>query len=220
MKKTVFAAFLVVVISLNVFVSADNDKLPTLIKQGKSIESFIPVGWKLIKKTSGDLNKDGLIDIAGIIELNKEYKRGLEDAPSRILFIAFMEPNGLYKLSIHAEKAILKSDEGGVWGDPLVGISVDCGSILITFYGGSSDRWVYVYRFRNQNNGWYLIGATLENFNTGSGAGTREDYNLLTGIMIKSITYLEKSIKEETINRGKKKLLNLRDFNAYGGNQF
>ncbi|MGE5607257.1 MAG: hypothetical protein ACM3YE_16395 [Bacteroidota bacterium] len=218
MKRIYFLASFIILISLYVFVSADS-KLPTLITQGKSIESFIPVGWKLINKTEGDLNKDGLIDIAGVLELNREYEMGLE-APPRILFVAFKDKNGIYRLSIQSEKAILKADQGGVWGDPFVGISVDRGSILIQFYGGSNYRWAYTYRFRFQDNGWYLIGATIENYFTGTGEGIREDYNLLTGIMIKATFKLEKTIKEETINRGKKKLLNLKDFNAGEENEF
>lgn len=221
MKKLYLWLFVLLTsVSFNELVHAGNIKMPTLMNQGKSIEAFIPAGWRLIKQTAGDLNKDGLADVAGVLELNVKYERGMEEAPPRILFIAFKEPGGLYRLSVQAEKAILKANEGGVWGDPLEGISVDRGSILITFYGGSNYRWSYIYRFRYQNDGWFLIGATIDNYYTGTGEGTREDYNLLTGIMIKSQTRLQKTVKEETINRGKKPLVNLRDFEASGEFKF
>ena len=217
MKKNficcLFFAFFMLVMTLTTSGSEKSPESPTLVAQGKSIDSFVPKGWKLIKEASGDLNKDGLEDIVGVIEFIKTYEINMEGAPPRILFIAFKEKDA-YSLSIQTDKAILRSDMGGVWGDPFESISVNRGSILITFYGGSNYRWGEVYRFRYQNNGWYLIGATIHSSYTGTGEETNEDYNLLTGKMIK--TTIDKSGKkqEETINRGKKKLVNLIDFDV------
>lgn len=216
MKKIIIyllLAFLVLVMTVTASGSENISESPTLVTQGKSIDAFIPKGWKLIRETSGDLNKDGLEDIAGVIELVKDYEINIEDAPPRILFIAFKEKD-VYHLSIQTDKAILRSDMGGVWGDPFDNISVDRGSILITFYGGSNYRWGQVFRFRFQNNGWYLIGATIYSRCTGSGEESNEDYNLLTGKMIKITVDESGKRQEETVNRGKRELVNLLDFDV------
>lgn len=187
--------------------------IPNLISQGKNTEAFVPKGWRLIKETNGDLNKDGLADIAGVLEYGRPYEQGsLEEAPPRLLFLAFQDKERQYRLSIQTAKAILRADQGGVWGDPFAGLSVNRGSILLEFYGGSNWRWAHSYRFRYQDGGWYLIGATIESFFTGTGEGTKEDYNLLTGMMIVTTTGRNGKKAEKTVNRGKKPLVNLGDF--------
>lgn len=184
---------------------------PMLAEYGTSIEAFVPVGWRLIKQASGDLNEDGLDDIAGIIEHGEPYnRRAMEEAPQRILFIALREGAG-YHLSIQKENFILEADKGGVWGDPLHSISVNHGSLLVKFYGGSNYRWTYDYRFRYEDDGWYLIGYTAKHWYTGNGSGKQEDYNLLTGVEIVSTIERLVVVNEETIYHGRKDLANLKD---------
>ncbi|UZW14626.1 hypothetical protein OSC52_01915 [Clostridium pasteurianum] len=109
------------------------------------------------------------------------------------------------------------SNEGEAFGDPFESITIDRGSVLLSFYGGSNDRWFSSYRFRYQNNGWYLIGATLGSYynptTTRDNADT-EDYNLLTGDYV----FKKANDKGELVttkgNREKKKLVNLKDFKA------
>lgn len=181
---------------------------------GKSLTDFVPTGWKLLTEVKGNFNKDKLVDLAAIIEEDKKWEIG-DYAPERILLIVFKQNDGGYKLNLSSSKAIMKKDEGGVWGDPLQDISYQNGVLNLNFYGGSNYRLAYDYKFRYQNNGWYLIGATIDNFYTGTGEGTREDYNLLTGKMISSSTLSGKIQKEKTVNRGKKKLVNLKDFDVH-----
>lgn len=187
-----------------------DNNIASIPQIGKSVDSFVPSGWKVLKSTQGDLNKDGLSDIAAVIE-----KIGTSsEASPRILFIAFGDSQGNYTSSVQSDKAILKSDEGGVWGDPFNEISVNRGSLLINFYGGSNWRWDKTYRFRYQNNGWYMIGATLTTSYTGTGESTKEDYNLITGDMIKTDTKPGSDKKVSKSNRGKKNLVNFLDFVA------
>jgi hypothetical protein len=73
-------------------------------------------------------------------------------------------------------------------------------------------KWGISARFRFQDNGWYMIGYTASAYQF-SGLTESEDYNLLTGTkIIKTYDESGKS-KEEKTNRGKKKLLNLLDYN-------
>jgi hypothetical protein len=184
------------------------------------ITSLIPIGWHVLERVKGelveavgDLNKDGISDIVTVIE---ETSKTVE-APSRALIIAFGHKNKTYSLSIKAEKAILKSDEGGVWGDPFESVSIDRGSVLISFYGGSNDRWYYLYRFRFQDNDWFLIGATLGNYFTGTTTqdnADEEDYNLLTGDYVIKIQDEQGKLNTTKGNRGRKKLTKLIDFDV------
>lgn len=202
-----------------------NEATPT-INEVKDLTSLIPKGWQLLVRQSGpvkvegDLNKDGIQDAAVVIE-KTETKTGV--APDRALLIAFGNSDHTYTLSIIADKAILKADEGGIWGDPLDSIVIDRGSVVVHFYGGSNWRWYGNYRFRFQNDDWYLIGATVGSYFTGTTTqdnGDEEDYNLLTGDYVKRIVDDPKAEKPTshtiTGNIGKKKLLKLSDFVATG----
>jgi hypothetical protein len=148
-----------------------------------SPEEFIPNGYHLCEVSGekalveGDLNKDGISDLALVIEGDEKVGAS---AP-RILIIAFGKEDRTYSVSVIARTAILKSDEGGMWGDPFEGISIKDGSIHLSFYGGSAWRWADNYQFRYQDGDWYLIGATESFINVGNNVGTEKDYNLLTG---------------------------------------
>lgn len=195
----------------------ENNKETASQQIGKDIFSFIPEGWRVLQrvegepeKVEGDLNKDGIKDIAVVIE-------EINEPSNRALLIAFGNKDNTYAFSIKAENALLNSDEGGIWGDPLEGISIDHGSLLINFYGGSNWRWYSTYRFRFQDNDWYLIGATLGSYFTGNTTmdnADEEDYNLLTGEFITKKTDEKGNIKTIKGNRGKLKLLKLKDFIA------
>ncbi|MEK4058384.1 MULTISPECIES: hypothetical protein [unclassified Paenibacillus] len=186
-------------------------------KPSKDINTLIPSGWRLLIQddepvtTEGDLNKDGITDVAMIIE---QLQPNTEEAPERSLLIAF-GTNDSYLLSIIADKVILKSDEGGIWGDPFESLSIDRGSVVVSDYGGSNWRWYNKYRFRFQDNEWYLIGATMGEYFSGNATqeeADEQDYNLLTGDYIKK-TNEDGKMTTERGNRGKKQLIKLKDFN-------
>ncbi|MGG3280065.1 hypothetical protein [Paenibacillus solani] len=188
-------------------------------KETNDIYSLIPSGWKVLNKeekqtlVEGDLNKDGFNDVGAVIE---EIKSQTDEAPQRALLIAFGNEDNNYRLSIIADHVILKADEGGVWGDPFDSISIDRGSLVVSHYGGSNWRWFNTYRFRYQDNDWYLIGATTGEYFTGSATeeeANEQDYNFLTGDYI--IKKTDESGKQKTThgNKGKKELIKLKDFN-------
>ncbi|HBW36642.1 hypothetical protein [Desulfosporosinus sp. BICA1-9] len=189
-----------------------NDNTPKLpIMKGKDLEGFIPEGWNIKSSAEGDLNMDSLPDIIAVIEKDDD-----EDSSfPRILFVLVQDKDKSYTLTVKTATAIMRANEGGVFGDPFETISVDRGSILLSFYGGSNWRWYKQYRFRFQDDGWYLIGATLGSYFTGTTTkddADEEDYNLLTGdYIIKKAD--EKGIVNTTKgNREKRKLINLNEF--------
>jgi hypothetical protein len=159
-------------------------KYPVLPQSGSKAEAFVPKGWHVLEKTEGDLNKDNLPDIAAVIESDKPVKNLKEtdnEQQPRILFVAFKQADGSYKLSIQSNEFVLLSNEGGVLGDPWLGMVIQRGTLLVQFYGGSSSRWGYDYRWRFQNDDWFLIGATYTSSSTHNAAFEKYDFNLSTG---------------------------------------
>ncbi len=175
----------------------------------KTLNDFIPHDWKLISKAEGDLNKDKLIDIGAVIEYTGEPNKNDDEdwtGQPRILFIVFMREDGTYDLSVQSSNVILRADEGGVYGDPFVGIEYSRGSIVVSSYGGSAWRWGFTDRYRFQDNEWYLIGKTELSEHIHTGESETIDTNCLTGEQI--ITSVDKNGKKDVIARniGKQKL--------------
>jgi hypothetical protein len=209
--------FLAFCVSGKTALAANNTNKPEDIKikaAGNSLEDFIPKDWKLISKVQGDLNKDKLKDYAAVIEYTGEDvdNDDMESGQPRIFFAIFKEKDGTYKLSVQSKNLIMKSGEGGVYGDPFEGMEYSRGSVVVSLYGGSNWRWGYTYRFRYQNKGWYLIGETDVSEFTVTGESTKADTNCLTGSQI--ITTIDKNGKKKIVtkNIGKKKLQKLSDF--------
>jgi len=181
------------------------------------LAALIPPGWHVLiaedepVKAQGDLNKDGIMDIAAVIEGTSSE----DTAPPRSLLIAFGDKERGYRLSIIADKVLLKAEEGGVWGDPFESLEINRGSVVVSHYGGSNWRWYQKYRFRYQNDDWYLIGATTGSYFNGTPMESVEedDYNLLTGDYIEKRTNDQGRTVTKKGNRGVKPLVTLREFN-------
>lgn len=204
----------------------ESPAMVTPAPSGKDIASLMPKGWHMLERVKGkpemaqgDLNKDGIPDVALVIE---EISKA-EQAPPRALLIAIGMSDKTYTTSIIADNAILKRDEGGVWGDPFERITIDEGSMVLNFYGGSNDRWYARYRFRYQQNGWFLIGVTLGEYFTGTTTiehANEEDYNLLTGDYIFRKADDQGIMRTTKGNRGIQPLVNLKDFDVRAEKQF
>jgi len=198
--------------------NVDNEKSKTksdnINSKAKDVTLLIPEGWHILEKeepvkAEGDLNKDGIKDIAIVIEKTQESNE-------RSLLIAFGNEDHTYSLSIIADNVVLGAFEGGGWGDPFDDLIIDRGSVVVSDFGGGITRWYHKYRFSFQDNDWYLIGATVgENHlikeSTEMG-NDEDDYNLLTGDFISTRTNENGEVKTTKGNRGKRKLIKLREF--------
>lgn len=144
-------------------------------KKIKPVTSMItiPAGWVPVVKNEdssitngdnsgiiqGDLNQDGLNDQAVVLQQNDVPADG--STPNRMLLIAFAQKDGSLKEVVRSDKAILRSDEGGVMGDPFDNMEIRNGSLYLHFWGGSREKWDQEFQFRYQDHGFFLIGATL-----------------------------------------------------------
>lgn len=189
-----------------------------LSAQKKDFSSSIQKGYDTLYNgfARGDLNKDGIEDVALVLFNNWESKdnwidQNSDKLPKRLLVILFGTQSG-YQQAAKSSNAIMCKSCGGVFGDPFAGISISNNVLEIYHYGGSAWRWSYTHKFRFQNNNWFLIGKTSNSFwsvlqceKLDDFAGTNyEDVNFISG------QYESKKISEDCklveSKKGKKKV--------------
>lgn len=165
---------------------------PKIKPQGSSIQQLTPNNWTLIEDASGDLNNDGLEDLALVFESDKiaNETRTYGDNNSdiikeiqkpRILAIFFKDKgsNG-YRLSMQNNDFILRSEEGGRLGDPLNQIAIKDQQLYLRFKGGAEWRWELGYTFKFENKDWFLTSAINLYFNQNTGDMTERVYDFKT----------------------------------------
>ncbi|KXK16526.1 MAG: hypothetical protein UZ08_BCD001002740 [Candidatus Parvibacillus calidus] len=159
---------------------------PHLKSTSKDPDSFIPEGYHQIRRASGQLNGDTLTDYVFIIESNdlvSNLKEEGHDQKPRILFILFGDKEYGFKLAAQSNKSVMLSDDGGVFGDPLQELFIRNKVIHVNYFGGSTEKWAYTYKWRYQHGDWLLIGATYTSMSPYDNMLEKYDFNLNTGDM-------------------------------------
>ena len=163
-------------------------------QKAKTVNDFIPKGWKEILTTNGDLNRDKLEDTVIVIE--KEDKKNIKkndgfgpeelNLNPRILLILFKQKDGTYVLASKNDKGFIKSegnDDNPALMDTLDDIIIKNNVLKIVFnYFMSAGSWwtsTNVYIFRFQNNVLELIGYESNAYmrNTGEEEGTSINFS-------------------------------------------
>ena len=163
-------------------------------QKAKTVNDFIPKGWKEILTTNGDLNRDKLEDTVIVIE--KEDKKNIKKNDSfgpeelnlnpRILLVLFKQKDGTYVLASKNDKGFIKSegnDDNPSLMDTLDDIIIKNNVLKIVFnYFLSAGSWwtsTNVYIFRFQNNVLELIGYESNAYmrNTGEEEGTSINFS-------------------------------------------
>ena len=163
-------------------------------QKAKTVNDFIPKGWKKILTTNGDLNKDKLEDTVIVIE--KEDKKNIKkndgfgpeelNLNPRILLVLFKQKEGTYILASKNDKGFIKSegnDNNPALMDTLDDIIIKNNVLKIVFnYFMSAGSWwtstdIYIFRF--QNNVFELIGYESNAYmrNTGEEEGTSINFS-------------------------------------------
>ena len=186
-RKLFFILSLFLICSIYVF----GENFP---QKAKTVNDFIPKGWKKILTTNGDLNKDKLEDTVIVIE--KEDKKNIKkndgfgseelNLNPRILLVLFKQKDGTYILASKNDKGFIKSegnDNNPALMDTLDDIIIKNNVLKIVFnYFMSAGSWwtsTNVYIFRFQNNVFELIGYESNAYmrNTGEEEGTSINFS-------------------------------------------
>lgn len=168
----------------------------TLAASDKSAYAkFVPQGWTVLETVSGDLNRDGKIDAALIIQQNNpnniKSHEGLGsdrlNLNPRKLLILFQTAQGYQLITENDSLPTENDEESPCLADPLQdgGLSITKGLLKINLhYWLSCGSWYVTnnnYSFRYQNNTMTLIGFDQTEFHRASGDQTSRSINFSTG---------------------------------------
>jgi hypothetical protein len=170
---------------------------PGLPKWAASADGFVPAGWLLEAQASGDLNQDGMDDLALVIRQKSPdnvipNSEGLGEAPfdtnPRILAVAFREKSGTgYALQLE-DRALIPRRTNPVAEDPFDkddGIAIRRGSMQVRLRwflsAGGWETFTAAYTFRHRHGRFELIGYDRDELHRGSGATNAVSINYLTG---------------------------------------
>ena len=126
------------------------------------ITDFIPKGYKLFEKISGDLNKDGLEDCVLIIKATRKdgfVKNSFDevvDRNRRGIIILFTEKDGYKLASKNYDCFSSENEDGGVYFAPYLSIDIRNSKLFVHYAHGRYGYWEYCFRY--QDSDFMLIG--------------------------------------------------------------
>ena len=151
----------------------------------QQITDFIPKGYKLFEKISGDLNKDGLEDCVLIIKatrkdgFERDYEGKLIDRNRRGIIVLFSEEKG-YKVAVKNYNCFSSENEdGGNYFSPELGVIIKDSKLYLHYYHGRYGYWEYCFRYQNPD--FMLIGYEASH-DRGPVVLFKMSINFLTGI--------------------------------------
>ena len=182
-RKLFFVLSLFLICSIYIF----GEDFPT---KAKTVDDFVPKGWKEILTTNGDLNKDKLEDTVIVIEKDDVLGPDYLNLNSRILLVLFKQKDGTYILASKNDKGFIQSEndeENPTLMDTLTGISIKNNTLRINFdyflSAGSYSASQTIFTFRFQNNRFELIGLDNNSFMRNSGEQEEFSINFSTNKM-------------------------------------
>ena len=151
----------------------------------QQITDFIPKGYKLFEKISGDLNKDGLDDCVLIIKatrkdgFERDYEGKLIDRNRRGIIILFTEKEGYKLASKNYNCFSSENEDGGNYFSPELGVIIKDSKLYLHYYHGRYGYWEYCFRY--QNSDFMLIGYEASH-DRGPVVLFKTSINFLTGV--------------------------------------
>jgi hypothetical protein len=170
---------------------------PELAAQGATAEAFAPAGWRIELRVAGDLNKDGIDDLALVIRqsdpanvlTNTALGPPKLDTNPRILAVAFGKARGGYDLALENHTLIPRTTEPNL-DDYFAeggGIAIKRGTLQVKLHlFASAGGWAAgnrTFTFRFQDGRFALIGYDSDMTQRNTGKTTRISVNYLTGKM-------------------------------------
>ena len=171
---------------------------PTLAASAPDAKSFVPQGWAVEAQQSGDLNDDGLPDLA--LALHQQDPRNVVskgvlcgetiNTNPRILAVALAQQGGGYRLAVQNHSLVPRYDnacaEDWFSGDGVIGGGLELARGTVQVRLGrfmSAGGWgtgSTTYTFRWQQNALRLIGFDYTNVERNTGEMDTLSINYLT----------------------------------------
>lgn len=167
---------------------AQEDGLPVkhLPSEGNSLHNFLPHGWIVEEQVNGDLNGDGVADVASILTQDKPDfdESGAKTERQRALIVLFGHEKDRFILVGANDRLLQCTTCGGVKEG--VGMDIKKGVLVVSQLSGSREYTDDTWRFRYdpQTRRLTLIGRDVENADSALGTGKVESFNYLTGLRI------------------------------------
>jgi hypothetical protein len=169
--------------------------------------SFIPEGWKIIATEKGDLNKDGISDLAYVIQNQDKAKMVNEDGvkrdenPRELIVLFGTEDKNCYELAVRNSSFILANDNEYM-DDPYQGIEIKNGTLRMSFSEfytmGSWTTTQFSYVWRYQDGEFKLIGANSNKFHRADGDAVEVSANFSTKkYSVTNYNMFEDEVKEQ-----------------------
>jgi hypothetical protein len=169
---------------------------------------FVPAGWKLLDKADGDLNGDGRLDAALIIQRNDpagiiSNRDGLGfdtyDTNPRIVLVTIQDDLGQYQL-VGRDDDIIPDHDSPTIDDPYEMMMIEGGKLKLDlrFFAnaGSWSMFTHRFQFRWDGKAMVLIGFDMAYVHRASGEMKQTSINYLTGKRQDSIGNISDSAPE------------------------
>jgi len=190
----------------------------SMLNSNNDESSFVPKGWKLEEKTTGDLNGDKLAD--SILQIKNEQETK-DDESDRKLIILFKTRSGNYTKAAESDSVIRCSSCGGMLGGGPANISVKNGVLLIDQMYGSRNGVSYLHRLRYEagSKRFRLIGEDVNEFDRLELTSETTSTNYLTGKQVIKNSKggendVKESVKYKTVSKKKRYLSDI-NYNSY-----
>lgn len=173
--KSMPRQLLIMILSVPISLTAISQAAPLPAE----LNAFIVPGHEVLDFKTGDINQDKKPDAILILKNPLEDSTREEFFP-RPMLILVRQADGRLKQILRNEKAVMGRHDGGVFGDPWQGLDCFDGGFSISFYGGSSWRWAYLYEFRwnGIKKKWLLTKEESSSFNAGDMEGTMKNIEI------------------------------------------
>lgn len=162
-----------------------------LPRTATAIEKFVPSGWTIEARLSGDLNNDSVPDTAlKLIEKpTADYDKDNPPSRSRVLLVLFKNSAGAFERTATAKNLLQCTGCGGAFYGVVEApseVSIVKGVLIVKQDGGSRNVVENTFKFRYDAGAkkFRLTGYDTTDRDRATGATTTESTNYLTGVKI------------------------------------
>lgn len=143
---------------------------------------FIPKGYMLFEKVTGDLNKDGVDDCVLVIKGTDKSRVVINsfdkkvDRNRRGIIVLFKQQDGYQVASKNYDCFSSENEDGGVYYAPELSVEIKKSNLYVHYAHGRYGYWAYTFRYQNADfeligydasrGGAVIEGETSINFST------------------------------------------------------